>query len=117
MNTWNIIFIEFEKIWAGLIETLPMLIAAIAILFITFAVAKLGVLILKHSLQKFHLRISLVEVFKKLFSVFIWLAGILIACVTLFPSLSVANLFTALGLGTLAVGFAFKDIFENFLAG
>ena len=34
-----------------------------------------------------------------------------------FPSLTPAKALTALGLGSVAIGFAFKDVFENFLAG
>lgn len=34
-----------------------------------------------------------------------------------FPSITPANLFSLLGVGGVAIGFAFKDIFQNFLAG
>jgi small-conductance mechanosensitive channel len=43
--------------------------------------------------------------------------GILIAVATAFPTFSAANVVGALGVGGIAIGFAFKDIFENFLAG
>ena len=43
--------------------------------------------------------------------------GILIAVATAFPTFSAANVVSALGVGGIAIGFAFKDIFENFLAG
>lgn len=34
-----------------------------------------------------------------------------------FPSMTPASLFSALGIGGVAIGFAFKDIFQNLLAG
>jgi Small-conductance mechanosensitive channel len=43
--------------------------------------------------------------------------GVLIAVATVFPTFSAANVVSALGVGGIAIGFAFKDIFENFLAG
>ncbi|MGI8508811.1 MAG: mechanosensitive ion channel family protein [Gemmatimonadaceae bacterium] len=43
--------------------------------------------------------------------------GILIAVTAAFPTFTPANLVSALGIGGVAIGFAFKDIFQNFLAG
>lgn len=46
-----------------------------------------------------------------------WAVGIIIACVIAFPGLSLGDIIATLGLGSVAVGFAFQDIFKNFLAG
>ncbi|WGV27684.1 mechanosensitive ion channel family protein [Halotia branconii] len=46
-----------------------------------------------------------------------WAVGIIIACVVAFPGLSLGDIIATLGLGSVAVGFAFQDIFKNFLAG
>jgi small-conductance mechanosensitive channel len=43
--------------------------------------------------------------------------GTLVAVAAAFPGFTPANLVSALGIGGIAIGFAFKDIFENFLAG
>jgi small-conductance mechanosensitive channel len=43
--------------------------------------------------------------------------GILFAVAAAFPGFNAANLIGALGIGGIAIGFAFKDIFENFLSG
>jgi small conductance mechanosensitive channel len=43
--------------------------------------------------------------------------GTLVAVTAAFPGFTPANLVSALGIGGIAIGFAFKDIFENFLAG
>lgn len=47
----------------------------------------------------------------------IWTLGILTATVIAFPEMTPAKALTVLGLGSVAIGFAFKDIFENFFAG
>ena len=46
-----------------------------------------------------------------------WLAGILLASVIAFPGLGLGDLIALLGLSSVAFGFAFQDIFKNFLAG
>jgi small-conductance mechanosensitive channel len=43
--------------------------------------------------------------------------GVLVAVSIVFPSMDAATLVGVLGLGSLAIGFAFRDIAENFLAG
>jgi small conductance mechanosensitive channel len=43
--------------------------------------------------------------------------GFLLAVTVAFPGFTPANLVSALGVGGIAIGFAFKDIFENFFAG
>lgn len=43
--------------------------------------------------------------------------GLLVSVTIAFPAFTPANLISALGITGIAVGFAFKDIFENFLAG
>jgi small-conductance mechanosensitive channel len=68
-------------------------------------------------LTPLHLRPSLVELFQKLVTTAIWLGGILAAAIVTFPTLTPAKVLTTIGLGSIAIGFAFKDIFENFFAG
>ena len=46
-----------------------------------------------------------------------WSAGSSIACVIAFPALAPGDIIGLLGLGSVAISFAFQDIFKNFLAG
>ncbi|MGF1604184.1 MAG: mechanosensitive ion channel family protein [Thermosynechococcaceae cyanobacterium] len=46
-----------------------------------------------------------------------WTVGILVACIAAFPGLRLGDIIGLLGLGSVAIGFAFQDIFKNFLAG
>lgn len=43
--------------------------------------------------------------------------GVLVAATIIFPSIKPADLFSALGVGSVAIGFAFKDILQNWLSG
>ncbi len=45
------------------------------------------------------------------------IAGVFIALMIVVPSINAGQLVGALGIGSVAIGFAFKDILQNFLAG
>ena len=47
----------------------------------------------------------------------ILLFGLLVFATIVFPSINPADLFSALGVGSVAIGFAFKDILQNWLSG
>nr|WP_316247504.1 mechanosensitive ion channel family protein [Roseobacter litoralis] len=64
-----------------------------------------------------NLRQSLRELATLLASILTWVLGLMIAAVIVFPGLTPASILAGLGLGSVAIGFAFKDVFENFLAG
>jgi len=102
---------------AGFIERLPQIGLAILVLIITAIVSGLIGRAAGAGLEKARLRPALVTLFKNLTGIFVWVAGIAIAIVIVFPSVTPGQMVAALGLGSLAVGFAFKDVFENFLAG
>lgn len=60
---------------------------------------------------------TLTSVLASVAGIFIKVLGILVAITIIFPGFSPANLVASLGLTSVAVGFAFKDILQNFLAG
>lgn len=47
----------------------------------------------------------------------VFIIGIMLAVTIVAPSISPADLFAGLGIGSVAIGFAFKDILQNLLAG
>ncbi|MCB5198929.1 Small-conductance mechanosensitive channel [Loktanella sp. DSM 29012] len=101
----------------GLIAALPRIGLALALILLTWcAVAIVRMLIGKFG-RRLNLRQNLKDVFALVASTAIWLIGILIALAVVFPSITPGKALTTLGLGSVAIGFAFKDTFENFLAG
>lgn len=60
---------------------------------------------------------SLQNLFVSLAGAIVIVAGILVSAAIIFPGLNAGNLISVLGLSSVAVGFAFKDIFQNFFAG
>lgn len=117
MSFFSPLYEKFESMWVSFVKLLPLLGIALFALLLTWVLSAILSGLLKKSLSKSKIRSSLGELFVTLFKVTIWTFGILIAVTILFPSLTAGKLLAALGLGSVAVGLAFKDIFENFFAG
>ena len=96
---------------------LPQIAVAVVILVLTWLAVKASRAIVARISHHGKLRRSLTELLQMIATVTTWLIGTLIATVIVFPSMTPAKMLTALGLGSVAIGFAFKDVFENFLAG
>ncbi len=103
--------------WEGLVSILPNLAIALVILLFTWILARFAVRIAKRLTGKSSMRESLQQLMETLVRLGIWLAGIVLALVVAIPGFTPAGLIAGLGIGALAIGFAFQDIFENFLAG
>jgi small conductance mechanosensitive channel len=101
----------------GLIALAPNLIAAIVVLLLTWLGAKLTARFVGAVGRQGSMRPSLRRALQSLAKIGIWIAGSLVAATIVFPNLTPASLLAGLGIGSLAIGLAFKDIFENYLAG
>lgn len=108
---------QIERMARGFIQALPTLAIAIVILAITWLIAKFAVRIADRLTRHTHIREDLKQLLDTLVRLAIWIVGIVIALTVAIPSFTPASAFAGLGVGALAVGFAFQDIFENFLAG
>lgn len=95
----------------------PRLGLALAIIGITWLVVRAAVWAVSGLSRRARFRRNLVSVLRMLAATSLWLAGMLLAVTVVFPSVTPAKMLTTLGLGSVAIGFAFKDTFENFLAG
>ncbi len=98
-------------------QHLPQILMAIVFIALTWAAVRLVRFVIDRLFSTARMRRSLIEVMQMLASVGLWFAGALVAMTIAFPSITPAKALTALGLGSVAIGFAFKDIFENFFAG
>ncbi|WP_375279853.1 mechanosensitive ion channel family protein [Pseudooctadecabacter sp.] len=108
---------QLSAIARGAIEAAPQVVVAVFVLVLTWGLAKLARFVLSQVLQRTSLRPSLKELFGLITSIVVWTLGLMIAAVIVFPGLTPASILAGLGLGSVAIGFAFKDVFENFLAG
>ena len=100
-------------------QTLRLLpgIAIAIVVFTVFLFAARGLRKLVQNLNARRFQHNLRIVLGRLAAWGMTLLGFLLAVTIAFPSFTPANLIGALGITGIAIGFAFKDIFENFLAG
>ena len=117
MDLFEILVGRINEMVAGFVRVLPQLGIALIVLLITWIIAKTARRLLNRMLRRADLRRTLINLFETLLGVLVWTIGLLIAATIVFPGVTPANLLALLGLGSVAIGFAFKDIFENFLAG
>lgn len=116
--------VDISALWAKLqamfdraLVLLPNLVLG-ALVFVLFLFAGKGVRALGvriASRARKHRNVGLV-----LGGLFQWalvLFGLLVALSVIVPSFKASNLIELLGIGTVAVGFAFRDILQNFFAG
>lgn len=108
---------QVQEFTSALLAMLPQILIALFVLVLTWLAAKTVRALLGRVSRSARMRRSLTEVLQMIAGAATWIIGILIATVIVFPSMTPAKMLTALGLGSVAIGFAFKDVFENFLAG
>lgn len=117
MEPVQILLQQLRGIARTSIEVLPQLAVAIVVLVLTWLLNKAARLVTARLLARTKLRQSLKDLFALLISIFVWILGSMIAAIILFPGLTPSSMLAGLGIGSVAIGFAFKDVFENFLAG
>lgn len=105
------------SVWRDFISHLPFLISGLLIILITWLFSYLIGHISKKLLSRAKIRRSLKDLLLRLISIGVWILGTLLAAMVVFPGLTPSKALGGLGLASIAVGFAFKEVFENFFAG
>lgn len=117
MDALNLVLDSLSGIAEGFLTRLPQfVIASLVIVVALFASKAVDKVIVRISRKTTEHR-SLQVFFRKLASFLVWSFAIIVSAMIIFPSIKPADLLAGLGLGSVAIGFAFKDIFENFIAG
>lgn len=102
----------------GFAERLPYLIVGMLVFFLFWLLGK-GVkkVINKVAVQSHAIDDMLANLVSRIVSTLITIFGFLAACVVIFPSFKPGDIIAGLGITSVAIGFAFKDILQNFFAG
>ena len=115
---------DLSEVWTTMnrmvddfLATLPRLVLALIIVALFFVVARVVRTLVRRYATRRNGHRTLEIAIGRLAQAGILLVGLLIAVTAAFPSFTPANLISTLGIGGIAIGFAFKDIFQNFLAG
>jgi small conductance mechanosensitive channel len=117
MDLVAILIDQVRDMVAGFVRMLPQLVLALIVVLLTWGLAHVLRNVTARIAARAGLRPSLVALFVTLAGILVWLFGLLVALAVLLPGVTAASLLTVIGVGSIAIGFAFKDIFENFLAG
>lgn len=99
------------------LEQVPTLLMALGLFVLFVILSSIGRKVARKSTKRFVQDESLENLAGTLARVGILMLGVFCAAGVLFPGLTAGDLVSVLGLATVAIGFAFKDIFQNLLAG
>ena len=108
---------QLEHMARGFVETLPSLAIALLVILLTWIIARFAVRISDMIVGRTEIRASLKNLIDTVVRITIWVVGLFVAAIVVMPDLTPASLLAGLGIGAVAIGFAFQDIFENFFAG
>src|SRR2546423_474801 len=111
-----------DRIWEAarhmvnsFISRLPALILAVAVFIAFYALSHLAARAIRRMVSKHRQNLALV--FARLAGGGTILFGLLVAISIVAPSFQASDLIKILGIGGVAIGFAFQNILQNFLAG
>src|SRR3989338_5047825 len=107
----------FERGAGHLLAALPAIASAVVLLAVSWLAGKSAGQMMCRLITRTMREEDLARGLGNITRFVVVLIGVLIASVIIFPSVKLADVLAFLGLGSVAAGFAFKDIFQNFLAG
>lgn len=107
---------KFASFANGFFSQLPNVLVAIIFLLVAWGLGKLLERGIEKLAQRRH-RPDLGALLGSLAKVAFLVAAVLFAAAIIFPSVKPSDVFATLGIGSVAIGFAFKDILQNLLAG
>lgn len=108
---------SLRELLGSAVKVFPALITALIIIMLTRYAAQFTRNIADRIGRKTLDSKSLQLLLRKTAHVATWIVGIVFACVVAFPGLRLGDIIATLGLSSVAIGFAFQDIFKNFLSG
>lgn len=112
----TLIFGKIDTWLDGLFKLIPNIAVALVLLAVFVGIG-LGVQWIMRRTARASGREDLGAVTGSLIKWVIWIAGGMLALTVVVPSIKPGDLIAGLGIGSVAIGFAFKDILQNMLAG
>ncbi|MPY67045.1 mechanosensitive ion channel [Deinococcus sp. SDU3-2] len=101
----------------SLVAALPNIVVALLVFGLFWLLSRVLVGLLKRVLRRAGQSPYVGRALGQVVEVVVLAVGVLVAATIIFPTLNAATLFGTLGFTSVAIGFAFKDIFQNLLAG
>ena len=117
INEYQVIASAANDMVNDFIVRLPYFMVAVVVLLVFWLLSLIFKSVVSKLLSKSHTHRNLVRVFQRIGGALIFFIGLMVAMVIAIPGFTPARLVGALGIGSVAIGFAFKDIFQNLLSG
>lgn len=107
---------KLQNFSSGFYYQLPNILVGLGLLFVAYFAGRLLRRVVRHQAVRRN-RPDLGMLLGSLASGILLIVAILFAAAIIFPSVKPADILATLGIGSVAIGFAFKDILQNLLAG
>lgn len=112
----GVIWKKVYLMWGTFIQVIPVILLGFFTFLLFLAAGKIIRGFIKRLLRN-HRGYNIGLVLARMVQWAFTLAGFMVALAIIFPSITTADLLAGLGFGSVALGFAFKDILQNYLAG
>lgn len=113
----GVIWQTLRDLGNGFLAQLPYIVIGIVVFGAFLIVAKIVSRVVHAAGERTRLDATLADLLGRLASLVIIILGIFVAAVVIFPAFKPGDLIAGLGITSVAVGFAFKDVLQNFFAG
>ena len=114
---FNTVLRSLSDLIEDIVARLPYVIVGTAVFALFAFLAWLVKLAIRHGGRRARADATLVGLLSRMGSGIVTMIGFFTAAVVIFPTFRPGDLIAGLGIATVAIGFAFKDILQNFLAG
>lgn len=101
----------------GFFAQLPLIGVGVVVFLVFLAIAYFARKLIKTAAGKAHIDDMLSSLLARMGYIIIVVLGLFIAATVIFPGISPGDLIAGLGIGSVALGFAFKDVLQNLFAG
>ena len=113
----GLVWQTLNGMYVGLMQRLPYIVIGIIVFFLFWLVGRIFQNVVVTAGKRTRLDITLAQLFGRIVSAALSILGLLIAAVVILPSFRPGDLVAGLGITSVAIGFAFKDVLQNFFAG
>ncbi|MDQ3472147.1 MAG: mechanosensitive ion channel family protein [Acidobacteriota bacterium] len=113
----NIVWNTLQNLWRGFLAQLPYIVLGVIVFGIFLIIARVIKGIVHTAGERTRIDLTLADLLGRLASFVVIVLGLFVAAVVIFPTFKPGDLVTGLGITSVVIGFAFKDVLQNFFAG
>ncbi len=113
----DIVWRTFASLGASFLERLPYILIGLIVFGIFYIAGRILRRVVHAAGERTRLDVTLADLLGRIASFAIMVLGLFVAAVIMFPAFEPGDLIAGLGITSVAIGFAFKDVLQNFFAG